>query len=128
MGKGKHDLVRLTAVFETAGLKGLTKGERIALTKAGILPGIRSERERQLRARYGMTLEDYEALLEAQNGACAICEQEWHSHLYVDHSHETGEVRGLLCAKCNTLVGQLETADDIMAALVYIQTGGSCRS
>jgi len=56
-----------------------------------------------LRTRYGITLEEYERLVEAQSGACAICSAK-HSKerpLNVDHCHSTGKIRGLLCASCN---------------------------
>lgn len=64
----------------------------------------------RLKARYGITLEDYEALLVKQNGVCAICEEECKTgeRLSVDHDHETGAVRGLLCRACNFRLGQIE--------------------
>lgn len=53
----------------------------------------------------------YEAMLKLQNGACAICkgppDTRW-KKLAVDHCHKTGEVRGLLCMTCNTMLGRLE--------------------
>ena len=67
----------------------------------------------QLRRHYKMTLEQYEALLLQQNGRCAICRKfETHQfnnitrRLSVDHCHETNQVRGLLCARCNMAIGQ----------------------
>lgn len=61
-----------------------------------------------LKKGYGLTLEQYERLLEDQNGVCAICLQPEHrvyngtlASLAVDHCHETGRVRGLLCIRCN---------------------------
>ena len=105
MNRSKYDLTALAR--KPFAIQ--TKGERIAATKAGIQPGIRSERERQLRARYGLTLEGYEALLRKQHGRCGICGLDgWKMHFYVDHDHVTGRVRGLLCAGCNTLVGLVE--------------------
>ena len=65
--------------------------------------------------KFGLTLEDYELLLKNQNGVCAICKNressKMTSNLSVDHSHETGKVRGLLCARCNAGLGLLK--DDI---------------
>jgi hypothetical protein len=60
---------------------------------------------------YGLTLEDYDAMLNEQNGLCAICFQKEKGNLFVDHSHKTNEVRGLLCNKCNSALGFLN--DDI---------------
>lgn len=55
---------------------------------------------------YGISLEDYQKLYEAQNGACLICENK-EERLYVDHCHKEGIVRGLLCRNCNTGIGML---------------------
>lgn len=63
---------------------------------------------RHLRNRYGITPETYQALLERQAGRCAICSiahGDGEETLCVDHDHLTGRVRGLLCAKCNRMLG-----------------------
>ena len=57
-----------------------------------------------LKARYGITLEDYEAMFARQGGCCVICGESGHK-LVVDHNHETGKVRALLCHHCNTMIG-----------------------
>jgi hypothetical protein len=61
---------------------------------------------------YGINEEDYENMLNVQNGACAICKNS--SKLWVDHNHSTGGVRGLLCPSCNTLVGYIETHGNLI--------------
>lgn len=66
-------------------------------------------RERNWKvAGLDFTLEDYEKLLEAQGGVCAICgiPPTPKRALCVDHCHSTGKVRGLLCTKCNRTLGQ----------------------
>ena len=67
-------------------------------------------------ARYGLTPEQYWALYEAQGGVCYICERATGKtkRLAVDHSHESGYVRGLLCGICNKILGHLR--DDWLAA------------
>lgn len=58
--------------------------------------------ERRLRLEYGMTWDEYELLLACQDYRCAICKgkpRKW--MLAVDHDHKTGEIRGLLCSRCN---------------------------
>lgn len=56
------------------------------------------------------TVEQYEQMLDEQDSSCAICKKPCGSgrRLAVDHNHETGAVRGLLCLSCNQLIGKLE--------------------
>ena len=63
----------------------------------------------QYFTRYGITLEQYNDMLQKQRGVCAICESACPSgrSLAVDHDHNTGRVRALLCAPCNTAIGKL---------------------
>lgn len=68
--------------------------------------------EKALIKKYGITLDDYNMMYESQGGVCKICEQKCDhpqrndiDTLCVDHCHETGKVRGLLCNKCNSLLG-----------------------
>lgn len=72
-----------------------------------------TNRKLHLKHRYNMTLEEYEEMLVEQNGVCAICKLECESgqRLSIDHNHQTGEVRALLCKKCNRHVGQVERAE-----------------
>ncbi len=66
-----------------------------------------SSREYHLRRTYGITLEQYQELLEKQDYKCAVCEKKQTSlkyNLHVDHDHGTGEIRGLLCFRCNNQV------------------------
>lgn len=67
-------------------------------------------RERKLERQYGITLEQYDQMFEQQNGVCAICGQIdiTGRRLAVDHNHETGKIRSLLCAICNTRLSVLE--------------------
>jgi hypothetical protein len=86
------------------------------------------ERKRWLRASYGMVLEDFESLLIAQSFACAICAATFDPDVTdltpcVDHSHLTGQVRGLLCRACNLGIGHFK--DDtgrLRSAIRYLET------
>jgi len=80
--------------------------------------------KRNLKVRYGLTLEQYHKLLQAQENRCAICNQLFEdSKVCVDHNHTTGNVRGLLCTFCNVGLGYFREDSTIMnAAIKYINT------
>lgn len=65
-------------------------------------------RKDTLRWRYGITEERYAQMLHAQGGVCALCRRDrpgrWGQY-HVDHDHETGRLRGLLCVRCNAALG-----------------------
>ena len=61
---------------------------------------------------YGLTHEQYDELLAKQEYACATCRQK--KPLDVDHDHQTGKVRGLLCRRCNIAIGQFEDDPDLI--------------
>jgi Autographiviridae endonuclease VII len=58
-----------------------------------------------LKTKYGMSVEDYDAMLLRQGGVCSICKRHPRQTLIVDHCHKTRKVRGLLCHKCNVALG-----------------------
>lgn len=60
-------------------------------------------RDYHLKARYGLTSQDIEAMIAGQGGLCAICREAPAKHL--DHDHETGRARGVLCVPCNNGLG-----------------------
>lgn len=72
-------------------------------------------RKHNLKRKFNLTLEDYEKLHRLQEGLCAICKQpEVTKLLAVDHNHETGEIRGLLCIKCNNGLGCFKDNVDLL--------------
>ena len=80
----------------------------------------------QLR-KYGLTVEQYDAMLTKQNGTCDICNLVCLTgkRLAVDHCHDTKVVRGLLCANCNMGNGSLkESPKNLAASLVYLAKHG----
>jgi hypothetical protein len=84
----------------------------------------RYQREYHLNRKYGLTIGDYERMLADQFGGCAICgrPEPEDGSLHVDHDHETGAVRGLLCFPCNQAIGAFEEQLDLLtAALRYLR-------
>jgi hypothetical protein len=85
----------------------------------------RAERASYLKRKYGITIEQYDELLAAQGGKCAICRREPRPDisLHLDHDHETGQLRGILCFRCNNALGDFD--DDVSllrAAVRYIES------
>lgn len=62
---------------------------------------------------YKISSEEYNSMLESQNNKCAICLNNF-DLLYIDHNHDTGKVRGLLCNNCNTGIGMLKDNFEIV--------------
>lgn len=77
----------------------------------------------QVKLKYGMTREEWMALYDAQHGGCAICASPgWAPNfLVVDHDHDTGKVRGLLCDGCNRGIALLrESPTFLRSAADYL--------
>lgn len=85
----------------------------------------RKKRDQHLRKLYGLTVDKYDEMWNRQGGCCSICgrhENQFRKRLFVDHCHTTGNVRELLCAACNFLVGTMETTPDTVAkATEYLE-------
>lgn len=95
---------------------------------------VRSTDEYKLKYRrytvernYGLSWEDYEAMLARQDGRCAICrtsnpgKKAWH----VDHNHENGDVRGLLCSDCNLTLGKINDSVEVLYSMIrYLKPAG----
>jgi len=77
-----------------------------------------------LEYHHGITSEQYSRVLERQDGRCAICKRlpPPDRRLNVDHDHKTGTIRGLLCDKCNLLVGRIENNAELMPVLMTYLT------
>lgn len=62
--------------------------------------------------KYGITVDEYDAMFEAQNGQCAFCFTS--EDLCIDHCHESGQVRWLLCRKCNSGLGMFNDDPELL--------------
>jgi len=83
-------------------------------------------RNYSLKALYGLSSEQFEAMKIGQNHACKICqthESNLKRGLFVDHCHETGRVRGLLCQSCNTMLGSAKDSTLVLQAGVAYLLG-----
>jgi hypothetical protein len=81
-----------------------------------------ADRRRHFKRMYNITLEDYEAMLTAQDNKCAIC-CEVFSHKkdklpHVDHCHQSGKVRAILCFTCNTALGKFRDSEKLLLSAV----------
>lgn len=89
-------------------------------------PGyLQRKREDAARRAYGIEPGDFDRLARKQGGVCAICKGGPNgpgSRLHIDHCHESKRVRGLLCGRCNTLIGLAhEDVDVLRAAIRYLK-------
>lgn len=67
--------------------------------------------QKHMRTQYGISWADFDARVDAQSGLCLLCGEapdRWH----IDHDHETGQVRGLLCHKCNVALGWFDDSPE----------------
>lgn len=81
------------------------------------------KRERDLIRQYGISLLEYNALLEKQNRVCAICHSvPEQGSLCVDHDHSTSKIRGLLCHACNVALGNFRDSKQFLKqAISYLE-------
>src|SRR3990167_2398116 len=93
---------------------------------------LRSYSERQnehLKARYGITITEYNDMVASRAGCCDICHLEpkgHHKKLNVDHNSATNEIRGLLCWQCNIAIGYMKhDSDRLTEASKYLNRGTS---
>lgn len=80
----------------------------------------REYKKRHRAQRYGITVEEYNKMLEEQNGVCKICGS--NEKLCIDHDHKTGEVRAILCSKCNSAIGLMNEDTNLFEkAIAYLK-------
>jgi hypothetical protein len=132
MGKAVHKLSDIDPESRTATCAGCGPWSRVSWRKdrerwicvaGNRRVGRTAGRSYYLKYRFGITADEYDRLLDSQGSACAICGRACESgrRLAVDHDHQTGSIRGLLCRKCNCALGLLgDTPEGIAAALRYL--------
>jgi hypothetical protein len=84
-----------------------------------------TRRKSRLLREYGLSSESFAELLESQGGGCAICDAEVNArdrYMCVDHDHESGQRRGLLCVRCNWALGYFRDSVDLLKkAITYLE-------
>ena len=137
MGKRKHQLSALNLVEKTA-ICSFCGPVKIRVRPKGDSPrcfnALREEEsnyfkknpDRSIGRRWkdhgvNFTVEEYRDLFEKQSGLCAICKKSSKINLAVDHCHETGRVRGLLCTRCNLGLGCFsDDPEQLKIAISYL--------
>ena len=93
-------------------------------------PSPETARKRRIKHRYGITIEQFTSMVEERGNRCDVCghpptekntRAHWNGKLCIDHCHDTGEVRGLLCNDCNLAVGYGKTPDVLERAAAYLR-------
>lgn len=95
---------------------------------AALSPAEKTHRRRvkHYQRKYGITPEEYEEMRSTQKGRCAICgeigQESGYDRLRVDHDHETGMVRALICLNCNTVLGHAKDNPEVLKqAIAYLE-------
>lgn len=79
-------------------------------------------RYERTKYNYGVTQDEYEEMHANQSGLCAICKIPSDKTLHIDHDHDTGKVRALLCGYCNTALGGFRDDPEILRrAAQYVE-------
>lgn len=81
-------------------------------------------KNQQMKYRYGISLKEFDTLLEKQDNLCALCNMALDESLCVDHNHTTGKVRGIIHKTCNTAIGLLKDNPELLyRASTYLEAG-----
>jgi hypothetical protein len=106
-------------------LKEFSKQQRGNVKKGNVGICRECDRARNIRRLYGIEPEEYESIMKKQHDACAICTISFaggkKKNIHVDHSHETQNVRGILCNNCNIGLGHIdESTATITNMIIYL--------
>lgn len=111
-------------VMETRSLINNARSKKCRQYRAHNWTGLNRE-DVIIRRQYGISMQEFEELLEFQNGGCAICNKPIDSlrrRMNIDHCHDTNVVRGLLCSGCNTGLGHLgDNIEGLLKAVAYLE-------
>lgn len=111
--KGRYGYKSVCKSCSNKGQRSLTKRRR----EEDPVKWSQYRRDKLLKSAYGITQKDFDKMLEAQSGRCAVCgtaENQVTNVMFVDHCHSTGKVRGLLCSLCNSGIGKLQDDPEVV--------------
>lgn len=113
-GKERNAAVRAKRVADPEGVRAAARAQRAANPESVW----RANRNQHLKTNHGITLSDYDAMLERQGGGCAICGDTPPPgrSFHVDHNHETDRLRELLCERCNPGLGSFRDDPELLRA------------
>ena len=101
--------------------KGKSAAKRYAQSPKGVL----AAREKKYKNRYGMVIKEFNLMFDAQKGCCFICgihQSKLNQRLHIDHDHETGQIRKLLCLNCNRGLGYFkDSTKSLYKAIAYLK-------
>ena len=127
-----HPWCKLCCQLRQKKYRGLPKNRnKIKLSKQRYRKtegGKQVDRKSRIKRAYNITLEQYDQMFEQQNGLCAVCGcPEVGQRLSIDHNHKTGQIRKLLCSKCNLIIGLAnEDKNYLLKVAFYLgQTDGN---
>ena len=110
---------------KTSGLRPDCKTCNMVKSRAWAEANKHRRKAYSIKSIYGITIDEYNALLAQQNYRCAICDvhqDSMNKALHVDHCHRTGKVRGLLCVNCNSALGKLkDSVAVVLRAAKYLE-------
>lgn len=112
-----HRTTRTKSGYTRAVCKQCHNAKTVEWQKANPEKQAQIKRWTKIRKKYGISKEQYLSLHDSQNSCCAICgihESKCRRSLDLDHDHETGVVRGLLCEHCNKAIGLLKDSPKLL--------------
>lgn len=109
-------------VREAARIKSAAFRAKLKITPAMRKRWNEMARVSKLKAYYGLTVEQHTEMVKVRHGRCDICTKKPLRSLHIDHDHNTKAIRGLLCFKCNALLGFVsDDIDTLKAAIKYLR-------
>lgn len=127
--KGVFDMIVIRN--KRAYMASSTCDESSAVGPRPMFPGLspkkqrrKTDRQRTLKRKYGLTIEQHHQIYLDQKGCCALCgDSVAYDKIYTDHDHKTGKLRGLLCFGCNTGLGHLgDSLEGLQRAVEYLSS------